>query len=77
LYRSSKGYIHRDLAARNVLLTSEMVAKIADFGLCRYSDEQLYTMQNDTKLPVKWCAPEALSKVQFSTQSDVYVCEVL
>ena len=34
-YLHSKGLVHRDLTARNVLLTSSMVAKIADFGVAR------------------------------------------
>ncbi|KAH7693992.1 TK/CSK protein kinase, partial [Aphelenchoides avenae] len=62
-FLASKGYIHRDLAARNVLITSQMAAKIADFGLCRRLHEEIYTMQRRMKLPLKWTAPEALSSL--------------
>lgn len=77
VYFSSKGYIHRDLAARNVLITSDKVAKIADFGLCRRTHEEIYTMQRETKLPVKWTAPEAMTRAHFSEKSDVYVSRFL
>lgn len=70
-YLSSKRYVHRDLAARNILLTSEMTAKVADFGLCRRTDEEVYTMHQATKLPIKWMSPEALERTEFSTKSDV------
>lgn len=66
------GYVHRDLAARNILLTSSLAVKIADFGLCRRVGDEVYIMQREAKLPLKWTAPEALSKQEFSQKSDVY-----
>lgn len=70
-YLSAKGYMHRNLAARNILLNSDLVAKIADFGLCRHSKDEQYSSLRDVKLPIKWTAAEALSEAHFSTKSDV------
>ncbi|KAH7711896.1 tyrosine-protein kinase F09A5.2-like [Aphelenchoides avenae] len=70
-FLNSKGYVHRDLAARNILLTEAMVAKISDFGLCRFTNENLYVTGRGGKLTVRWMAPETLSTASFSTASDV------
>ncbi|VDK52849.1 unnamed protein product [Anisakis simplex] len=69
-YLSSRKLVHRDLAARNVLLTKNLVAKIGDFGLCRYVDQALYT-PNGGRLPVKWMAIESLRRHEYTTKSDV------
>lgn len=52
----SKKLLHRDLAGRNILVSEDAVAKISDFGLARVGSMAV----DNSKLPVKWTAPEAL-----------------
>ena len=70
-YLASKGFVHRDLAARNILLGEDRVVKIADFGLLRDTQGNVYEMKHTKKLPIKWTAPEALHNSIYTTKSDV------
>ncbi|XP_009895690.1 tyrosine-protein kinase FRK isoform X1 [Dryobates pubescens] len=79
-YLESQNYIHRDLAARNVLVGEHNVYKVADFGLARVfkvENENIYEGRTETKLPVKWTAPEAIRYNKFSVKSDVWSFGVL
>ncbi|XP_051900787.1 activated CDC42 kinase 1-like isoform X2 [Pristis pectinata] len=77
-YLESHHFIHRDLAARNILLASEDLVKIADFGLTRsLSDCDHYVMQAHRKIPFAWCAPESLKSGTFSHASDVWMYGVV
>ncbi|KAG8184090.1 hypothetical protein JTE90_025398 [Oedothorax gibbosus] len=79
-YLEKKFKLHRDLAARNILLDRKRNAMVSDFGLSRdiYS-KGFYDWQKDseTKVPMKWTAPEALKNRNFTTKSDVWSFGVL
>ncbi|KAM4675352.1 non-receptor tyrosine-protein kinase TNK1 isoform 2-T2 [Discoglossus pictus] len=74
-YLESHKFIHRDLAARNILMTSEDVVKIGDFGLMRTlaSHSDHYIMSAHRKIPFAWCSPESLKIGTFSHPSDVWM----
>ncbi|KAM9031689.1 ephrin type-A receptor 6 isoform 6-T6 [Sarcophilus harrisii] len=73
-YLSDMGYVHRDLAARNILVNSNLVCKVSDFGLSRILEddpEAAYTTTGG-KIPIRWTAPEAIAYRKFSSASDAW-----
>uniref|UniRef100_H2YLJ4 receptor protein-tyrosine kinase n=1 Tax=Ciona savignyi TaxID=51511 RepID=H2YLJ4_CIOSA len=73
-YLSSIKYIHRDLAARNILVSSDLVCKVSDFGLSRTLEndpQATYTTQGG-KIALRWTAPECIRFRQFTSASDVW-----
>lgn len=61
------------MAARNLLLSHGNIVKICDFGLAKNIDKDgIYQKTSNTRLPIKWMAPESLNNLIFSTQSDVW-----
>ncbi|CAI8022472.1 Ephrin type-A receptor 3 [Geodia barretti] len=73
-YLSCRGFVHRDLAARNILVSQNYICKISDFGLSRdlaVVEDDIYVSRGG-KIPLKWCAPEAIFHRKYSTASDVW-----
>lgn len=78
-------FVHRDLAARNVLVDSQFISKIADFGLSRgigpndtsSENAKEYYTSHGGQFPVRWTAPESIETFKYSTASDVWSYGVL
>ena len=72
--------IHRDLTANNVLLTSNMVAKIADLGVARILDLTPKRAMELTQAPgtAAYMPPESLAQnPSYNTKMDVFSFGVL
>ncbi|XP_057219388.1 ephrin type-B receptor 2 isoform X2 [Triplophysa rosa] len=75
-YLCDMNYVHRDLAARNILVNSNLVCKVSDFGLSRFVEDDTsdptYTSALGGKIPIRWTAPEAIQYRKFTSSSDVW-----
>ncbi|KAF7202452.1 ephrin type-B receptor 3 isoform X2 [Nothobranchius furzeri] len=87
-YLSDMNYVHRDLAARNILVNSNLVCKVSDFGLSRFLEDDptdptytsslyfmltySFTYPQGGKIPIRWTAPEAIAYRKFTSASDVW-----
>lgn len=75
IHLHSENVVHCDLACRNLLVSfanNKCTIKIADFGLSRITDGDIYLASASSKFPVKWSAPEVLSHSKVSRSSDVW-----
>ncbi|XP_028307780.1 ephrin type-B receptor 2-like isoform X2 [Gouania willdenowi] len=75
-YLGDMNYVHRDLAARNILVNSNLVCKVSDFGLSRFLEDDTsdptYTSALGGKIPIRWTAPEAIQYRKFTSSSDCW-----
>ncbi|GAU97288.1 hypothetical protein RvY_08611 [Ramazzottius varieornatus] len=77
-YLASRSIIHRDIAARNILVSKYKIAKVADFGMARWSEVDYMTANaSQAQFPVRWMSPEALLSLSFSESTDVWSYGVL
>ena len=77
-----RGIIHCDVKAKSILIDSHFVCKVASFSKarCLKPGESSYVPHSSitvNRLPIKWAAPEILSKRKFSIKSDVWAFAVL
>eukprot|EP01041_Mallomonas_annulata_P010569 gene10569-22056_t len=84
---AANNIVHKDLTARNILVFShdalapeKILVKVSEFGMSSIMDtpasSYCYSSQLGT-LPIRWMAPESLSKNVWSEKSDVYSFGVL
>lgn len=72
-YLGQQSIVHRDLAARNILVATEDLVKISDFGLAQMTgNNNYYKLKTDRNLPIRWYSPETLETWRFDNKSDVW-----
>lgn len=71
LHNLNPPIIHRDLKSHNLLLNSDGVVKVCDFGLSRFIESTLAGTMTACGTP-SWTAPEVLRNERYSFKVDVY-----
>lgn len=64
--------IHRDIKPHNILVTSDGIAKVTDFGIARAVSSATVTHTGDIIGSVHYLSPEQAKGLQSNEQSDIY-----
>ena len=76
-YLEKSNYVHRDLSAKNILVSENLISKVANFGLARVTNEGVFKESSNEKFSIKWLAPEAAVYGHFTNKSDVWSFGIL
>ncbi|KAJ7238886.1 kinase-like domain-containing protein [Mycena rebaudengoi] len=77
-YLHSRNIVHGDLRGANILITQDLGACLADFGLTSFTDATTATTTSHRAGTLRWTAPELIDPDRFgiqfrrTTASDVY-----
>lgn len=71
-YAHSKGFIHRDIKPSNIIIASDGVAKIMDFGISRSLFEKGNTRDGAQVGTLLYMSPEQVKGDEIYVQSDIY-----
>lgn len=74
---AQQSFIHRDLKPSNILLSDDMRAKVADFGLVRNAPDGKYSVETKLAGTFGYLAPEYAATGRVTTKVDVYAFGVV
>lgn len=76
-YAHDLGIVHRDVSPSNVMLTSDGVAKLIDFGIARITHAEATSIHGTVKGKFGYMAPEYLTEGRLDARSDIFAVGVL
>jgi serine/threonine-protein kinase len=69
--------VHRDVSPQNILVGSDGIARVLDFGVAKASGRQQTTREGQVKGKFAYMAPEQITNVRITRQSDVFAASIV